>query len=309
MNKKDVCYFCSVKNAKYTCPRCNAIYCSHICYQSPNHTACSESFFKECVEEELRLENVDDPEKLKMQDILQRFHNEFLDEDINENIDSDDEDSVPDLSERLQNINLNDADRVWECLTEQEKQEFQFMLQTEKISEVIPPYEPWWSKRYDKKIEELESFLNKETEKQYIKICPPVIDIISFSTLSKVQPASLILWNIVNVLASYTFLIRRHVGDLHTKEAISNLFTICKNLSSNQNFESKETAIESVVYHANGNTDITCSPEEATLMLDDVEKLLVGPEKSAVEFYILSALSDLQQLLSQAHSRRSLRFF
>lgn len=48
------------------------------------------------------------------------------------------------------------------------------------------------------------------------------------------------------------------------------------------------------------NTDITCSPEEATLMLDDVEKLLVGPEKSAVEFYILSALSDLQQLLSQA---------
>lgn len=74
----------------------------------------------------------------------------------------------------------------------------------------------------------------------------------SMKFFQKVQPSSLILWNIVNVLASYTFLVRRHVGDLHTNEAISSLFTICKNLSSNQNFESKETAIESVVYHANG---------------------------------------------------------
>lgn len=36
------------------------------------------------------------------------------------------------------------------------------------------------------------------------------------------------------------------------------------------------------------------------MMTEDVDKLLTGPETSAVEFYILAALSDLQVLLSNA---------
>lgn len=63
-------------------------------------------------------------------------------------VDSDDEDSLPDLYDRLENVNLNDADEIWERLSEQEKLEFQAILKSGDISQLIPEYEPWWCKRY-----------------------------------------------------------------------------------------------------------------------------------------------------------------
>lgn len=61
--------------------------------------------------------------------------------------DSDDDDSLPDLYDRLQNVDLNDADEVWKRLSEQEKLEFQAILNSGDVSQLIPEYEPWWCKR------------------------------------------------------------------------------------------------------------------------------------------------------------------
>lgn len=124
----------------------------------------------------MKFENADDNQKKHMLEILNRLHSEDLDDDILDDrglyfqftlqishlvhdsvidmikctvTDSDDEDSIPDLSERLQNIDLNDADRVWQCLTEEEKQEFQTILKDGDISQLIPEYEPWWCKRLE----------------------------------------------------------------------------------------------------------------------------------------------------------------
>ena len=38
----------------YTCPKCNAPYCSLKCYRSPDHIQCTEAFYKQCVQEEMK---------------------------------------------------------------------------------------------------------------------------------------------------------------------------------------------------------------------------------------------------------------
>lgn len=50
------CSFCSlfVKNI-YICPRCKLFYCSKRCYRDKQHENCSEEFYRECVEDELKL--------------------------------------------------------------------------------------------------------------------------------------------------------------------------------------------------------------------------------------------------------------
>lgn len=66
-----VCILCRRKPSCYTCPRCNLHYCGLACYQSPDHSVCSEEFYKESVLEELRnLGKTEGEGRKKMQEIL-----------------------------------------------------------------------------------------------------------------------------------------------------------------------------------------------------------------------------------------------
>lgn len=42
---------------KYSCPRCNILYCSVNCYKSEAHLQCSETFYKDCVVQEMALQS------------------------------------------------------------------------------------------------------------------------------------------------------------------------------------------------------------------------------------------------------------
>ncbi|XP_028279219.1 zinc finger HIT domain-containing protein 2 [Parambassis ranga] len=66
-----VCMLCKCKPSCYTCPRCNLQYCGLACYQSPDHTVCSEEFYKESVQQELKeMGKTESEGKKKMQEIL-----------------------------------------------------------------------------------------------------------------------------------------------------------------------------------------------------------------------------------------------
>lgn len=86
----DVCHFCSKssKNILNTCPKCNLRYCSQTCYQNPQHLQCTEAFYKECVEQELRGKNAEN--RREFVDKLRRQMQGAGDED--DMIDSDDDD-------------------------------------------------------------------------------------------------------------------------------------------------------------------------------------------------------------------------
>ncbi|KAM9726809.1 zinc finger HIT domain-containing protein 2 isoform 1-T2 [Menidia menidia] len=69
--RSTVCMLCNCKPSYYTCPRCNLHYCGLSCYQSPEHTACSEEFYKESVFQELKeMGKTEEEGKKKMQEIL-----------------------------------------------------------------------------------------------------------------------------------------------------------------------------------------------------------------------------------------------
>jgi hypothetical protein len=63
---KKTCDICSKPNAQYTCPKCNATYCNVSCYQSPSHTSCSETFYKDQVLTELKNCHISDENRAKV---------------------------------------------------------------------------------------------------------------------------------------------------------------------------------------------------------------------------------------------------
>ncbi|XP_030648450.1 zinc finger HIT domain-containing protein 2 [Chanos chanos] len=74
VSSKRVCGLCLSKPASYTCPRCNIQYCGLACYRSPDHSGCSEEFYKESVFQELKTQGMTEKEgRVKMQEILLRL--------------------------------------------------------------------------------------------------------------------------------------------------------------------------------------------------------------------------------------------
>ncbi|XP_028324199.1 zinc finger HIT domain-containing protein 2 [Gouania willdenowi] len=66
-----VCMLCHRKPSCYTCPRCNLQYCGLSCYQSPDHSTCSEEFYKDSVMQELKeMGKTEADARKKMQQIL-----------------------------------------------------------------------------------------------------------------------------------------------------------------------------------------------------------------------------------------------
>ncbi|KAM4591275.1 zinc finger HIT domain-containing protein 2 isoform 1-T2 [Odontesthes bonariensis] len=66
-----LCMLCKRKPSCYTCPRCNLHYCGLGCYQSPEHSVCSEEFYKESVLQELKeMGKTESEGREKMQEIL-----------------------------------------------------------------------------------------------------------------------------------------------------------------------------------------------------------------------------------------------
>lgn len=75
--------------------------------------------------------------------LLLRFYS-FLDSD-DEN-DEEEEEEDDDLSSRLAGVSLDDADAVWQRLSSSERAEFEKLLQTGGITELLPEFSPWWEK-------------------------------------------------------------------------------------------------------------------------------------------------------------------
>ncbi|XP_046963905.1 uncharacterized protein LOC124532846 isoform X2 [Vanessa cardui] len=180
-----LCGLCDAKPSKYCCPRCEVFYCSLDCYKSEKHEGCSESFYREYVNEELASHQVGDDAKAKMIDILKKMH-ENEDDEIDEfenieEIDSDDGSEI-DLHTRIQDLNLDDPDALWNALTEDERNDFEAMLNQGDVGAIIPQWEPWWSFTKEKKLVEDVEESKKETEA--LKKCPAIKSVPKFTSLT-----------------------------------------------------------------------------------------------------------------------------
>jgi len=73
---------CNECTRLYTCPRCGIGYCSIKCYKSNVHMDCSESFYKQNVEEELKSQESNPVARQKMLEILKKVHEADLKDNI-----------------------------------------------------------------------------------------------------------------------------------------------------------------------------------------------------------------------------------
>ncbi|XP_069683761.1 zinc finger HIT domain-containing protein 2 isoform X2 [Periplaneta americana] len=282
---------------KYVCPRCNILYCSLPCYQSEVHVNCSEAFYQDCVMEDLKSQDTDPVAERKMAEIFKRLQQ--TEDDDENNLDSDDDDSMPDLHERMRNVNLDDADSVWEKLTPAERQEFEEMLQSGDASELVAPWEPWWLYRKKKVLVE-----EMETEYPDYRVnCPKIKNNVpSFHQISKTAPSPCVKFNILNLIGAYCYTSRFFNGEHHSMpaEACSTFVSLSGNLSLNHTYDSAVIAVEAVAHEAVNCTWISGSNESVNCMKEDVQCILTGPEDINCTFYLLAALSDMYQLMTEA---------
>ncbi|XP_023172845.2 zinc finger HIT domain-containing protein 2 [Drosophila hydei] len=278
------CHFCHDAPFKYTCPKCNAIYCSVACYKSTAHLKCSEEFFKACIQDELASATTS-PESQqdmrKIYDILKRMREsdagfkpkDFDADGLDNPLDSDDEDTEPqqsedevegdtggiedsydeemdevvDMAARLKGIDINDADEVWSRLTTEEQQEFQKLIASGDIMKLMPDYKPWWCKPKNSKIVILPSATDTEVAIPEIQKNIPI-----FTKLCTKTPSPCLHYNLWNILSAYACVARFFGGEHRTNasEAVAHLVNLSATLKYGTNFEDAEDAIISVQMEA-----------------------------------------------------------
>ncbi|KAL3271071.1 hypothetical protein HHI36_021570 [Cryptolaemus montrouzieri] len=308
LDDTNTCKLCDNAVAKYICPKCNVLYCSLSCYQSDNHRTCSEQFYKDNIFEELELNESDPSSKTRMLEILKKVHesnpliDDTFEDEESEALDSDDQEFV-DIADRLANVDLDDAEKVWEKLTEDEKKEFVAFLQSEDVTKLIPSWNPWWSFYDDSKVQELNQ------EKSYKYNCPSIEGIHKFSGICKKEPVQSVKYNLVNILAGYAFTTRYFNGEYldFPKEAASCIGAVALSLKCHQNFEDFETAVKSVEQECINSDWIVTDAENISNMKKDLENILKGPIRMDEKYYVLCALSDLHNLFKMALNKKEVK--
>ncbi|KAK4304960.1 hypothetical protein Pmani_023122 [Petrolisthes manimaculis] len=297
VSEEGKCNFCT-NESKYTCPRCNVAYCTAACYKHSSHAQCSEEFYRTMVEEELHGGAVSDESRKKMIEILRRANSgESPLEDGEDALDSDDDEDMEDLDKRMADIDLNNSEAVWKKLSEEERKEFQELIKNGEIEDLIPPWIPWWEQEVPK-VQEVSS--PSSSTPAYVLNCPNVVDAPMIKEVMKGSPSPCIPFNILNVLAAYSWTVRLFNGDHQDSslDATEAIFVLSSVLSSNANFEEAAVAVESPKIEAQNHLWLMESEEFCNTVRNDVWKILKGPTSTDKTFYMRAAISEIHVLLS-----------
>lgn len=171
-----------------------------------------------------------------------------------------DSDDCEALSERLKQIDLESVDSVWEQLTEEERAEFQHLLQSGEMGKYVPVWQPWW--------EESASLVSEvETE-----VVNPVQRL---AELTSRPPAPCVINSVLNVLCSYVYVAKLYNGDF-LPESTDDFFVACAVMSEDAVFSTAGDAIQSVhqrVVHSAGGITTDGFPT----LLSSLKRLLCDP--------------------------------
>lgn len=241
-------------------------------------------------------------DKQKVLEMLQRLENDEENDQDWEDLDSDDDgEEEQDLVDRLAEVDLNNADEVWQRLTDAEKQEFKSIVYNGDIEKIMQRVEPWWKQKIEMKpVQDLEE--ERKQIKKILKTCPREISVKNFTEITSKPPAPCLIHNIANVVAAFCFVFRYYNGDhaSYELEAADNLIAIADSLRSNANFDAVAAAVDSVMMSCH-NANLFCDLETKKILLEDVEDIFKGPgDDEHAKGFLISALSDTAKLLKNA---------
>mmetsp|Transcript_25276 Transcript_25276/g.71095 ORF Transcript_25276/g.71095 Transcript_25276/m.71095 type:complete len:370 (-) Transcript_25276:116-1225(-) len=141
-----LCGVCTRSAACYTCPRCQLGYCSLSCYKG-HSVRCTESFYQDQVQEELKGQRATGEERRKLERIVAELHN-LGEGDGEDDSESGDEDCEAAAEKRLLDLvaKAESGDLNFEDLTEEEAQAFHSELKRGALGQTLGPWEPWWQR-------------------------------------------------------------------------------------------------------------------------------------------------------------------
>lgn len=253
-----------------------------------------------------------------MYEMLQRIENDppitgdfdLSDDELDSDDDGDEEyeaadgDDDDDLAKRLEGVDLNDADAIWSLLNENEREEFNKIVQSEDVTSILPKFNAWWETKVKKKLitemngDETGDDLEQSTESvDHPKIIETIKD---FGLISTKPPAPCVTNNLINVLAAYASMVRYFYGEPETNkfDAVDYLLAICANLRVNANFDDSAVAIESIRQDAH-NEGYAIDEPDVQQIQNDIECFMNGPiEGKQTNTFMLAALSELHRLFS-----------
>ncbi|XP_078087934.1 zinc finger HIT domain-containing protein 2 [Mustelus asterias] len=308
--------------ARYTCPRCNVPFCSLPCYRSGRHRGCAEAFYRDAVLGELRAEARDAPGRQQLRESLGRLR---VSEPPEPGLDP------PELEAP--------GCPLWETLTQQQRRDFQRLLESGGAAGWIEEWRPWWERGAVGPVQELEpGGLEEDEPSERITEVQPVVDVEGtvgpndsepdrlngeaervtvwehndsipvicrniaplLSLCSK--PSPLIQYSVVNVLYAYAFSMKLINGDLSGEmrdEFIEATLTISEALRSSCVFTSTAEAVQAGV-GAVRDSPYSSNPFEAVNTIKDVRVLLSGGSGPPSGHYTLAAISQLSRTLGKA---------
>lgn len=144
-----LCGVCQQAQFKYTCPKCEVVYCSLQCYQK-HSSKCTEGFFQQQVQGELQSTKASGEEKKMLEKVLSKLNS--LDEDSEDGDEGEGNEgsaSAEELEERRLEELASKAETdelAVEDLTEEEARRFHSELKRGSIGQLLHAWEPWWTK-------------------------------------------------------------------------------------------------------------------------------------------------------------------
>ncbi|KAI0046486.1 hypothetical protein FA95DRAFT_1606853 [Auriscalpium vulgare] len=303
-----LCGVCRRQFSRYTCPRCNLLYCSLQCFRSEMHSQCSEPFYRTQLETDIHSEpSKTAAERTQMLSLLKRFEDDALDDPFADvEGEEGEEDDGEDLQRRMAGIDLESAsyEAIWSVLTPAERDAFTKAIQnpsSELAQQLVNSAEledatvlPWWeeSSSLSASATPLPAAVTPAgvSQRKY-GAPPPTISVPpQLLTPASIPPASFLLaYNLVAILIAYAYATRHfgvspltsieEGGQGDARSSFSRLVPLLVDRRSTTKFETLEAVV----------TDVYSRFEQAGDTLDD--------EISAPAFAIF--LRDTAILLQQ----------
>eukprot|EP01134_Creolimax_fragrantissima_P007596 CFRG7596T1 len=329
------CEICYQSQGAYTCPKCLVRYCALECYRSEKHMNCYEGFYKDLVHEELSSREVSREKREEVLAMVERAQehtpvnhnstatfgaNPYLNTRLSKNDvgdiqselqeESEEDDELPSIMDRLSGIDLDDEESVeaiWESMTAEEKEDFEKAISDGRMGNMLTLWQPWWEMEtpnmyIPKCIPEFSTLDRKtprrlENQPEHIKMFQPSSTTTSTSnSTSTSTPTSTLTssprqlqFNMLDMLMALVYTIRSFNGDLSSAKALDCLLDLSGVLKNGAVHTTASHAVQTFVLNANQRLNRLEAPlwdVEATLK--DTELLL---SKSHVS--ILCGLTEL----------------
>ncbi|KAL4452311.1 hypothetical protein ABPG75_007973 [Micractinium tetrahymenae] len=148
-----LCRVCRERPAEYTCPRCNARYCSLSCYKQ-HSDRCTEGFYRDAAVAELKSISAGEEERRHMVEILQRLHLQEVEGGDGGSSEEESEEEGEEgggLSQQTLHRLLaktqaagGELEVAAEDLSPEELAAFHRALAAGELSGAVHPWQPWW---------------------------------------------------------------------------------------------------------------------------------------------------------------------